>query len=74
MALREKLAVEISAKTLALLRDLARREGVELEDLFGEALEDLIAKRRGDKPRTNVMDAYQTGWQKFAPLHRKLTD
>lgn len=71
---REKLTVEISAETLALLRDLAKREGVELEALFDEALEDLIAKRRSDEPRTSVMDAYETGLQKFAPLYRKLTD
>lgn len=70
----EKLTVEISAETLAPLRDLAKREGVELEALFDEALEDLIAKRRGDEPRTSVMDAYQNGRQKFAPLYRKLTD
>lgn len=74
MTPREKLTIEIDEQTLAFLRDLARSEGVELEALVGEALEDLIAKRQGGKPRTRVMAAYQTSRQKFASLYKKLAD
>lgn len=74
MAPREKLTIEIDAKALASLRDLAKSEGLELEALVGEALEDLIAKRQDGKPRTSVMTAYETSQQKFAPLYKKLAD
>jgi hypothetical protein len=43
---------------LAIVRDLARSEGREIQALVEEALTDLIKKRRQGKPRSNVMVAY----------------
>lgn len=74
MASREEVTIEIDARTLASLRDLAKNEGLELGILVGEALEDLIAKRQGGKPRTGVMASYETSHQTFAPLYKKLAD
>lgn len=74
MASREKLTIEIDAKILRSLRDLAESEGLELEVLVGEALEDLIAKRRCGKPRAEAIEAYRTSLRKFGPLYQKLDD
>ncbi|SCM71716.1 conserved hypothetical protein [uncultured Pleomorphomonas sp.] len=71
---REKLATVVDSESLAALRDLAKREGREIQALVDEAPADLIEKRQHRKPRAGVMAAYRTSHREFAPLYRKPAD
>jgi hypothetical protein len=71
---RVKFAAEINTEILSAVRDLAQREGRQLEDLVEEALSDLIEKRKQRKPREHVMSAYQASHTTFGTLYKKLAD
>ena len=70
--IREKFATQVNAKTLAAVRRLAEKEGRQLQALVDEALTDLIEKRRLDRPRAHVMDAYQRSHARYGELYKKL--
>ena len=71
---RVKFATEINTEILSAVRDLAQREGRQLQDLVEEALSDLIEKRRQGKPRAHVMAAYQGSHETFGTLYKQLAD
>ena len=71
---KEKLSIQVNSEILAALRSLARSEGRQLQALVDEALADLIEKRKGNRPRSHVMAAYQASHEKFAPLYKKLAE
>lgn len=71
---REKFATQVNSEILSSIRKLAESEGRQLQALMDEALADLIEKRKQNKPRANVMAAYQTSHEKFAPLYKKLAE
>jgi hypothetical protein len=71
---RVKFATEINTEILSAVRDLAQREGRQLEDLVEEALSDLNEKRRQGKPCAEVMAAYQDSHETFGSLYKKLAD
>ncbi len=71
---REKFATQVNADILAALRHIAQAEGRQLQVLIEEALSDLIEKRQQQRPRANVMAAYQASHEKFAPLYKKLAE
>ena len=71
---REKFATQVDTKVLASVRALAQKEGRQLQALVDEALADLLEKRKGAKPRANVMAAYQASHEAYAPLYRKLAE
>ena len=70
--IREKFATQVNAKTLAAVRRLAEKEGRQLQTLIDEALADLLEKRRTGRPRTHVMDAYQSSHARHGGLYKKL--
>lgn len=69
---REKFATQVNSEILSAVRDLAQKEGRQLQALVDEALADLLEKRRRSQPRAHVMAAYQASHDAFAPLYRKL--
>lgn len=69
---REKFATQVKAETLADLRDLAQREGRQIQALVDEALADLLEKHNRAKPRTHVMAAYQGSHARYAELYKNL--
>ena len=71
---REKFATQVNAEILTYVRNLAKSEGRQLQALVDEALADLIEKRRLNKPRGNVMAAYQASHEKFGTLYKKLAE
>lgn len=71
---REKFATQVNSEILAALRELARKEGRQLQALVDEALADLIEKRRNTRPRPHVMSAYLASHEKFGPLYKKLAE
>jgi hypothetical protein len=72
--IREKFATQVNSEVLRSVRDLARSEGRQLQALVDEALADLLEKRKRNQPRANVMAAYQSSHETFAPLYKKLAE
>ncbi len=73
-SVREKFATQVNSEILAEVRALAQAEGRQLQVLVDEALADLIEKRRGTRPRTHVMAAYQSSHDRYAKLYKKLAE
>lgn len=71
---REKFATQVDPQLLAALRDLARREGRQLQALVDEALADLLEKRRQERPRPRVMQAYLASHETYGRLYKKLAE
>ena len=68
---REKFATQVNVQTLGAVRELAAKEGRQLQALVDEALLDLLEKRRNASARPHVIAAYQASHGKFAPLYEK---
>jgi len=71
---REKFATQVDPEILARLRELAGKEGRQLQTLVDEALSDLVEKYKGSKPRADVMALYQASLEKYGPLYKKLAE
>jgi hypothetical protein len=71
---REKFATQVDPEILTAVRELAGKEGRQLQALVDEAFSDLIEKYKGSKPRADVMALYQGSHEKFAPLYKKLAE
>ncbi|MFT9180443.1 MAG: hypothetical protein ABF508_09275 [Zymomonas mobilis] len=71
---REKFATQVDMEILNTVRNLAQNEGRQIQSLVEEALSDLIEKRRLNKPRSRVMNIYQTSHKNFATLYKKLAE
>ncbi len=71
---REKFATQVNAETLAEIRALARQEGRQIQALIDEALQDLLEKRKQEKPRSHVMAAYKASHEKYGTLYKKLAE
>jgi hypothetical protein len=71
---RKKFEIQVSPEILSAVKAIAQSEGRELPALVDEALADLIEKRTQARPRAHVMTAYQTSYETFAPLYKKLAE
>jgi hypothetical protein len=71
---REKFATQVDSDVLTAVRELAQKEGRQIQALVEEALTDLIERRRNARARPHVMAAYQTSLEKFGPLYKKLAE
>lgn len=69
---REKFATQVNSDVLSAVRELAEKEGRQLQALVDEALTDLIEKRRGAKARAHVMAEYQASHGIYGELYKKL--
>ncbi len=71
-ASREKFATQVDSKILRAVRNLAEKEGRQIQALADEAFADLIEKRKKATPRAHVMGAYLASHEKYAALYKKL--
>jgi len=71
---REKFATQVNSEILSAVRNLADKEGRQLQVLVEEALADLIEKRKKATPRAHVMGAYLASHDKYASLYKKLAE
>ncbi|MYB31357.1 MAG: hypothetical protein F4Y20_02170 [Acidobacteria bacterium] len=69
---RQKFATQVNTETLARVREIAAREGRQIQVLVDEALADLVEKRRQGRARPHVMAAYRRSRKKYDELYRKL--
>jgi len=56
------------------VRRLAKEEVRQLQALVDEALADLLEKRKNERPRAHVMDAYRASRAKRETLYKKLAE
>ena len=73
-AIREKFATQVNSEILSAVRNLADKEGRQLQVLVEEALADLIEKRKKATPRAHVMSAYLASHDKYTSLYKKLAE
>lgn len=71
---REKFATQVDPEVLSAVRDLARKEGRQIQALVDEALADLIEKRLQQKPRPHIMAAFDSSHERYASLYKKLAE
>lgn len=69
---REKFATQVDPEVLSELRELANAEGRQLQALVEEALVDMIEKKKGTRPRADVMALYEASHDRYASLYEKL--
>jgi len=69
---REKFATQVDAAVLMQVRELAKKEGRQIQALVDEALSDLLEKHRQARPRSHVIAAYQASHSRFSGLYEKL--
>lgn len=69
---KEKFATQVDSALLADVRELAHKEGRQIQALVEEALVALIEERKGLKPRPHAMSAYQKSHARFAELYKEL--
>jgi hypothetical protein len=71
---REKFATQVNSEVLSAVRQLAEKEGRQIQALVDEALADLIEKRKKATPRAHVMGAYLASHEKYASVYKKLAE
>ncbi len=69
---REKFATQVDSALLSDLRNLARKEGRQLQSIVEEAFTNLLVQRQAGKARPHVMKAYKESVAQFSPLYDKL--
>lgn len=69
---KQKFASQAEPKLLKALRKLAKEEGRQLHSLIDEAFGDLLEKRKGTKPRAEVMAAYEASLKEYSELYKRL--
>ena len=71
---RVKWSTQVDPQALEELKNVAKREGRQLQALVDEAVHDVIEKHRRDKPRPHVITAYRTSLDRFDALYQKLAE
>jgi hypothetical protein len=69
---KEKFSTQVNPLLLTEVRSLAESEGRQVQALVEEALKDLLEKRRKQKPRDFVMQAYLESHGSYKSLYEKL--
>lgn len=72
MTAREKFASQADPDLLAEMRDLAKREGRQFQALVEEAFRDYVARKKGERPRENVMAHFRDSVRRNAELYKRL--
>jgi hypothetical protein len=67
-----KFATQADPKVLKEVREIAAREGKQLQSVVDEALRDFIEKRKRGKPRPEVLTALGETLAEYDALYREL--
>lgn len=71
---RDEFASQMDFEILAAVHNTAQSEGRQLQAILDEERGALSGKRKQNKPRANIMAAYQASHRKFGTLYRKLAE
>ena len=67
-----KFATQADPEVLNQVREIAAREGKQLQNVIDEALRDFIEKRKRGKPRPQVLTALGESLAEYEALYREL--
>lgn len=68
----EKFSAQAEKKLLKQIKKLARKEGTKFYAVINEAFEDLLDKRKNEKPRKTVIDNFEASLIEFDSVYEKL--
>ncbi|MFP4315609.1 MAG: hypothetical protein ACLFQR_05235 [Desulfovibrionales bacterium] len=69
-----KFSSQADPDVLGAVKEIAEKEGKNLQVLLDEAMRDLIEKRHAGKPRRHVLEAFGESLADFDQLYRELAD
>lgn len=67
-----KFATQADPRILEEVREIAAREGKQLQTVIDEALRDFVEKRKRGKPRPEIMTAFGESLAQYDSLYREL--
>jgi len=74
MTTLRKFSSQAEPKLLDELQKIARREGRQFQAVLGEALREYVASRQQQKPRRNVLEAFEASVRERDALYRRLAE
>ena len=69
---RQKFATQADPKLLNDLKAIAAAEGRQFQSVVEEAFAEYVARKQGNRPRTDVMAHFKASVVRNAELYRKL--
>ena len=71
-AVSQKFATQADAKVLAQIREIASKEGKQLQAVVDEALRDYVEKKKNGTPRPQVLTAFGESLAEYDALYKEL--
>jgi len=71
-AVSQKFATQADAKVLAQIREIASKEGKQLQAVVDEALRDYVEKKKNGVPRPQVLTAFGESLAEYDALYKEL--
>lgn len=68
----KKFSAQADANLLYEVKEIAKKEGKQLQVIINEAFEDLVEKKKQTKPRKNVMAIFEQSLYEFDELYKDL--
>lgn len=72
MGALRKFSSQAEPEVLDGLREIAAREGRQLQAVLGDAMREYLAHKRQQAPRRNVLEAFQESLKEREELYRSL--
>jgi hypothetical protein len=69
---RQKFASQAAPELLQAVRSIADEEGRQLQAIIEEALREYVERKRGERPREQVLAHLQASVQEHRELYRRL--
>jgi hypothetical protein len=71
---RQKFASQAAPEVLQAVRSIADDEGRQLQAVIEEALREYVARKRGERPREQVLAHLQASVERHRDLYRRLAE
>ena len=71
-AVFQKFATQADVKVLAQVREIAAKEGKQLQAVVDEALRDYVEKKKNGAPRPRVLTAFGESLAEYDVLYKEL--
>ncbi|MEW5820709.1 MAG: hypothetical protein AB1782_11000 [Cyanobacteriota bacterium] len=69
----QKFSSQARPDVLNALKEIADREGKQLQAIIEEAFNDLIEKKKRTHPRKHIINSFQHSLEYYAPLYEALS-
>lgn len=71
---RQKFASQASPEVLEAVRSIAAEEGRQLQVVIEEALREYVERKRGERPREEMLAHLQASVERHRDLYRRLAE